>query len=50
MEVEIVKIDEMDKILEAGLLSTPGFAIEDEIKSVGRSISRGDQEMDKEKA
>lgn len=36
MDVEIVKIDEMDKILEAGLLSTPGFAIEDEMKSMGR--------------
>lgn len=36
MEVEIVKIKDMDKILEAGLLSTPGFAVEGEMKSMGR--------------
>ncbi len=36
MDVEIVKIDKMEKILEAGLLSTPGFAVEGEMKSMGR--------------
>jgi small redox-active disulfide protein 2 len=36
MDVEIVKIQDMDKILEAGLLSTPGFAVEGEMKSMGR--------------
>lgn len=36
MDVEIVKIQDMDKILEAGLMSMPGFAIEGEIKSMGR--------------
>jgi small redox-active disulfide protein 2 len=36
MDVEIVKVQDMDKILEAGLLSTPGFAVEGEMKSMGR--------------
>lgn len=36
MDVEIVKIQDMDKILEAGLMSMPGFAVEGEIKSMGR--------------
>ena len=36
MDVEVVKIEDMDKILEAGLMSMPGFAVEGEIKSMGR--------------
>lgn len=36
MDIEIVKVQDMDKILEAGLLSMPGFAVEGEIKSTGR--------------
>jgi small redox-active disulfide protein 2 len=36
MNVEVEKIQDMDKIIEAGLLSTPGFAVEGEMKSVGR--------------
>lgn len=36
MDVEIVKIQDMDKILEAGLMSMPGFAVEGEMKSMGR--------------
>lgn len=35
-DVEIEKVDNMEKIIEAGLLSTPGFAVEGEIKSMGR--------------
>jgi small redox-active disulfide protein 2 len=33
---EIVKIKEMDQILEAGLTSLPGLAIDGELKSMGR--------------
>jgi small redox-active disulfide protein 2 len=33
---ELVKIQEMDKIFEAGITGTPGLAIEGEIKSMGR--------------
>lgn len=36
MNVEIVKIQDMDKILEAGLISMPGLAVDGEIKSMGR--------------
>ncbi|AUB61202.1 Thioredoxin domain protein [anaerobic digester metagenome] len=34
--VEVEKIEEMEKILEAGLLSVPGFAVEEDMKSMGR--------------
>lgn len=36
MDVEVVKIQDMDKILEAGLISMPGLAVDGEIKSMGR--------------
>jgi small redox-active disulfide protein 2 len=36
VNVEVEKIEDMDKILEAGLLSVPGFAVEGEMKSMGR--------------
>ena len=36
IDVEIEKIQDMDKIIEAGILSTPAFAVEGEIKSLGR--------------
>ncbi|MBZ2166429.1 thioredoxin family protein [Methanobacterium spitsbergense] len=35
-DAEIVKIEELDKILEAGILSTPALAIDNEIKVTGR--------------
>jgi small redox-active disulfide protein 2 len=35
MDVEVEKIEDMEKILEAGLLSVPGFAVEGEMKSMG---------------
>ncbi len=36
IDVEIEKIQDMDKILEAGLISMPGLAVDGEIKSMGR--------------
>lgn len=33
---EIVKIEELDKIMEAGILSTPALSIDNEIKVTGR--------------
>jgi small redox-active disulfide protein 2 len=33
---EIVKIQEMDQIFEAGITGTPGLGIDGEIKSMGR--------------
>ncbi|MBI5460260.1 thioredoxin family protein [Methanobacterium sp.] len=35
-DAEIVKIQEMDKIFEAGITGTPGLGIDGEIKSMGR--------------
>ncbi|HSN61518.1 MAG TPA: MTH895/ArsE family thioredoxin-like protein [Ferruginibacter sp.] len=35
MDVEVEKIEDMEKILEAGLLSVYGFAVEGEMKSMG---------------
>lgn len=39
---EIVKIQEMDKIFEAGITGTPGLGIDGEIKSMGRIPSVGE--------
>lgn len=36
VDAEMVKIQEIDQILEAGITGTPGLAIDGEIKSVGR--------------
>lgn len=36
IDVKIIKITEMDKILGAGIISPPGFAVEGDIKSMGR--------------
>jgi small redox-active disulfide protein 2 len=33
---EITQIKEIDQILEAGIIATPGLAIDGEIKSMGR--------------
>jgi small redox-active disulfide protein 2 len=36
VDAEIVKVQEMDQIFEAGITGTPGLAIDGEIKSMGR--------------
>lgn len=36
VQAEIVKIQEMDQIFEAGITGIPGLGIDDEIKSMGR--------------
>ena len=36
VQAEIVKIQEMDQIFEAGITGTPGLGIDGEIKSMGR--------------
>lgn len=36
VEAEIVEIQDIDKIFEAGITGTPGLGIDGEIKSVGR--------------
>jgi small redox-active disulfide protein 2 len=36
VDAEITQIQEIDQILEAGIIATPGLAIDGEIKSLGR--------------
>lgn len=38
--VEVVKVDDMIDIIEAGILATPGFAVDGEVKSMGRVPSK----------
>jgi small redox-active disulfide protein 2 len=33
---EVVKVSDINQIVEAGILATPGFAVEGEVKSMGR--------------
>lgn len=39
LDAEITQIKEIDQILEAGIIATPGLAIDGEIKSMGRVAS-----------
>ncbi|WP_174591290.1 thioredoxin family protein [Methanocella conradii] len=36
IKAEVVKISDINQIVEAGILATPGFAVEGEVKSMGR--------------
>jgi len=36
IDAEVVKVDDINRIVEAGILATPAFAVEGEIKSMGR--------------
>jgi small redox-active disulfide protein 2 len=36
IEAEIIKVEEMDKIIEFGIMSTPAIVIDNEIKSAGK--------------
>lgn len=36
VNVEVVKVSDINQIVEAGILATPGFAVEGEVKSMGR--------------
>lgn len=40
VNVEVVKVNDMIDIIEAGILATPGFAVEGEVKSMGRVPSQ----------
>ncbi len=35
-DAEIIKVQDMEKMFEAGITGTPGLAIDEEIKSMGR--------------
>jgi small redox-active disulfide protein 2 len=36
INAEVVKVNDINQIVEAGILATPGFAVEGEVKSMGR--------------
>jgi len=39
VEAEIVKVEDMKEIVEAGIMSTPAIGIDDEVKIKGRVAS-----------
>lgn len=39
IEFEIEKITDINKIMDFGVMMTPGFAIDGEVKSVGKVLS-----------
>lgn len=36
IKAEVVKVTDINQIVEAGILATPGFAVEGDVKSMGR--------------
>ena len=40
IEAEVVKIEDIQAIMEMGIMSTPALAIDDEVKSTGRVLSK----------
>jgi len=36
VNAEVVKVSDIGEIVEAGIMTTPGFAVEGEVKSMGR--------------
>jgi small redox-active disulfide protein 2 len=36
INAEVVKVNDVDQIIQAGIIATPGFAVEGEVKSMGR--------------
>jgi small redox-active disulfide protein 2 len=39
-DVEVVKVSDINAIVEAGILATPGLAVDGEVKSMGRVPSK----------
>ncbi|CAJ36885.1 thioredoxin family protein [Methanocella arvoryzae] len=42
VSAEVVKVSDIDEIVEAGILATPGLAVDGEVKSMGR-VPSGDE-------
>jgi small redox-active disulfide protein 2 len=40
IDAEVVKVTEMDAIMEMGVMITPGFAINSKVKSTGRVLTK----------
>ena len=41
IEAEVVKITEMDEILDMGVMMTPALAVDDDVKSSGKVLTVG---------
>ena len=39
LDAEIVKVQEMEKILDYGVMSLPGIVVDDEVRSTGKLLS-----------
>ncbi|MCK5256175.1 MAG: TM0996/MTH895 family glutaredoxin-like protein, partial [Deltaproteobacteria bacterium] len=39
LEAEIAKVEDIQKIIKAGMMMTPAFAIDGEVKSAGKVLS-----------
>ena len=42
VNAEVIKVADINEIVEAGILATPGFAVDGEVKSMGR-VPSGDE-------
>lgn len=40
VSADVIKVSDMTQIIESGILATPGFAVEGEVKSMGRVPSK----------
>ena len=40
IEAEVVKITDMDEILNMGVMMTPALAIDDDVKTIGKVLSK----------
>ena len=39
LEAEVVKVEDIQKIMNAGVMMTPAFAVDGEVKSTGKVLS-----------
>lgn len=39
LEAEIIKVEDMQKIINAGVMMTPAFAVDGDVKSAGKVLS-----------
>ena len=39
LEAEVVKVEDIQKIMNAGVMMTPAFTVDGEIKSAGKALS-----------
>ncbi len=42
VEVEVTKVEDMNEILEFGVMMTPALAVDGDVKSVGKVLSPGE--------